>query len=779
MYKRQAIHPDAAEICNDVDDDCDGLTDDEDDSVDLADAGTFYLDADADGYGDNDASILACRAPDGYRLNNDDCDDSRDDVHPTAQEVCNDIDDDCDGLIDDADDGVDLTTARDWYADTDGDGYGDPASTSQSCSEPSGFVDDDTDCNDTRGDVNPGATEVCDADDVDEDCDGTADDDDTDVDLATGSTWFPDGDRDGYGDSSDAGTASCDDPSTATAPFVADSSDCDDERDDIHPGATEVCDADDTDEDCDGTADDGDADVDLTTGTDWFPDADGDGYGDATATAAAWCDDPSTATDMFVVDATDCDDARTDVNPAASEVCDADDTDEDCDGIADDADSDVVLASGSLWYPDNDSDGYGDASDSGTLYCDDPSAGAEIWLEDDSDCDDTNARINPGSPEICDGLDNDCDATTSEAGSASFLDGSGAWTDVTSTYTGTSGSPVTGDLATDGTMYVCEGTWYWNLGVTAASVDIVGVAGATSTIIDGDASDSVFRVASASNLGLNGLTIQNGAGPNGGGILVQGGTLVADDIVLTGNASGSTGFGGGLYLDGGAASVNASTISDNTANRGAGTFATGSAYLELIDSTVEDNISSYWGGGIEVYDAAELYLVDSLVTRNTAAEYGGGIECNSGGMITVESSELTINEATSYDGGGIDLYGCELSIEDTLLEGNTAGDAGGGIYASSDADIVADGLELASNAAYHGGGLAALGGVEISDSDIYTNAAVGDGGGVWLESSGELINFTSVDFSANTPQSVWSENAEAAYTYGLGSSFACNASGCF
>ena len=102
-------------------------------------------------------------------------------------------------------------------------------------------------------------------------------------------------------------------------------------------------------------------------------------------------------------------------------------------------------------------------------------------------------------------------------------------------------------------MYVCEGTWYWNLGVTAASVDIVGVAGATSTIIDGDASDSVFRVASASNLGLDGLTIQNGAGPYGGGILVQGGTLVADDIVLTGNASGSTGFGGGLYLDGGAA----------------------------------------------------------------------------------------------------------------------------------------------------------------------------------------------------------------------------------
>ena len=274
--------------------------------------------------------------------------------------------------------------------------------------------------------------------------------------------------------------------------------DCDDERDDIHPGATEVCDADDTDEDCDGTADDGDADVDLTTGTDWFPDADGDGYGDATATAAAWCDDPSTATDMFVVDATDCDDARTDVNPAASRSATRT--------------IPTRTATASRRCP-----GRGPRKRfvvpgqrqrrirrclrQRHAYCDDPSAGAEIWLEDDSDCDDTNTRINPGSPEICDGLDNDCDATTSEAGSASFLDGSGAWTDVTSTYTGTSGSPVTGDLATDGTMYVCEGTWYWNLGVTAASVDIVGVAGATSTIIDGDASDSVFRVASASNSG--------------------------------------------------------------------------------------------------------------------------------------------------------------------------------------------------------------------------------------------------------------------------------------
>lgn len=85
-------------------------------------------------------------------------------------ETCNAIDDDCDGTVDN---GALIT----FYVDRDGDGFGSNAAgaeTRQGCAPVAGFVANDSDCNDTRAAVNPGATEICDAADIDEDCDGMA-----------------------------------------------------------------------------------------------------------------------------------------------------------------------------------------------------------------------------------------------------------------------------------------------------------------------------------------------------------------------------------------------------------------------------------------------------------------------------------------------------------------------------------------------------------------------------------------------------------------------------
>ncbi len=150
-------HPEAVEVCDGEgrDEDCDPAT--------LAGPG-----ADGDGDGDGAIRVACCNAQaDGTRLCGDDCADSQAGIHPGATEVCNALDDDCDGSVDEE-------GATPFYADVDHDGYGDasaPAGTG--CRPPYGTSLDATDCNDLDAAVSPGAREVCDGDD--ETCNGRID----------------------------------------------------------------------------------------------------------------------------------------------------------------------------------------------------------------------------------------------------------------------------------------------------------------------------------------------------------------------------------------------------------------------------------------------------------------------------------------------------------------------------------------------------------------------------------------------------------------------------
>lgn len=364
-----AIHPGVDETCDGVDEDCDGTADEE-----ATDAPLWYGDTDGDGFGDEENAVAACNSPVGYTSDHADCDDTSFATNPDATESCNTLDDDCDGETDEPD----AEDALTWFADIDGDDFGDPESTTLACTAPSGFVADDNDCDDTRAEANPDGVEVCNG--LDDDCDSTVDDNPTDP-----ATWYFDADADGFGRESPTLTA-CEQPSN----YAATGDDCNDVDAAVHPGAVEHCDT--TDNDCDGDVAEDDS-VDATT---WYADADADGYGDASSTHAA-CSIPA----GYSANATDCDDTDAGVSPGDAEYCGG--GDENCDGVTDES----TAADATAYYADLDADTFGDA-DAVVMSC----TAVADRVTNSEDCDDSTDTISPDASDTCgDGIDQDCDGS--------------------------------------------------------------------------------------------------------------------------------------------------------------------------------------------------------------------------------------------------------------------------------------------------------------------------------------------------------------------------------
>ncbi len=408
------VHPGALEVCDLIDQDCDGnlvegftntdgdtqpdcvdVDDDGDGSLDAADCAptlkTVFpgaveacdaIDSDCDldfvdGYPDFDGD----KSADCIDLNDDndpspdavDCDDANAAIYPGAIELCDNLDSDCDKSLVDA------------FTDTDKDAVPD-------CIDPDDDDDaeaDGTDCAPLNKAVNHSIVEVC--NNVDDDCSGVVDDGY----AADASTWYLDADKDGIGVSSGV-TSACKQPTG----YASVAGDCNDADKNVKPGAGETCDG--RDEDCDGAIDDKDADSPPVDGLDWYFDADSDTYGDP-ANAVIACVQPDGATDLS--QALDCDDTNTDVNPSATELCN-NAVDDDCDGVVDNSTGNVD------WWPDVDHDGAGDENATPTSDCEPP---GPDFVQNGDDCDDTNPDVSPTSSERPgNGLDDDCDPSTSD-----------------------------------------------------------------------------------------------------------------------------------------------------------------------------------------------------------------------------------------------------------------------------------------------------------------------------------------------------------------------------
>ena len=211
-------YPSNTEVCDSegVDEDCNPET--------IGD------DSDGDGFIDDEC----CNLIDGTMECGTDCDDSSSDINPEATDICGNGDQDCDGDVDE--DPNELV-----YFDGDQDGYGLDTMTMMACGAVGDYARLGGDCNDANGDVNPGQVEICDAMNVDEDCNGTANDG---CDCSLGHT------------------RPCGTNNTAPCRFGTQTCIADDMGrsvwgtclDAIEP-STEVCNA--VDDDCDGTVDNG------------------------------------------------------------------------------------------------------------------------------------------------------------------------------------------------------------------------------------------------------------------------------------------------------------------------------------------------------------------------------------------------------------------------------------------------------------------------------------------------------------------------------------------
>jgi len=226
------------EICDGEDNDCNGMVDEEFDT------------------GDCTVGTGACEATGTYECVSEKKAECSAEPGEGAQETCgDDVDNDCDGDTDE-DDGSKTMT---WYADEDGDGFGDPNDTEEVCSQPSGYVSKEGDCDDSDGSVYPRKA-------------------------------YPDQDYDGYTTFSSVTKCSGPSPPSGYADSKSSKKDCDDNDDVVHPGAEEKCDGKDT--DCDGTTDN--IPQNSTKGTEYYIDCDGDSFAPGTSGSVRACTKPST-----------------------------------------------------------------------------------------------------------------------------------------------------------------------------------------------------------------------------------------------------------------------------------------------------------------------------------------------------------------------------------------------------------------------------------------------------------------------------------------------------
>lgn len=220
------------------------------------------------------------------------------------------------------------------------------------------------------------------------------------------------------------------------------------------------------------------------------------------------------------------------------------------------------------------------------------------------------------------------------------------------------------------TIRIAPGTYNENV-VLTFDLDLVGTAGAKTTVVDGLGAGSVVTIPVAVSTSLDGLTITNGESTRGGGLEVFG-SLVLTNSTVTNNRASVVGFGGGIYCaSSSSVAIRNSTISSNTAY--------GNTYYD-------DEIGYYGGqasgGGIAVFSGGNLTLEDSQVLSNRVVDAGNacwfsggaGLASFPGATVSIERCAIAGNHSDCEAGAVFSRGG--LSIFNSTISGNTSDSIG-------------------------------------------------------------------------------------------------------